>query len=214
MKGDLGLGRRAEEELGARVARRRVRAHREAVGRGLERFGLVVRRAARARTTRRAMHERPVRRIHQPDDCVVDRRPEPHGLDETRRRRFGETVEHRDVGRRARVAAEEDPDVALDLARRIGGDPDPRWRDRRPGLRRARGSGCNAHWWQSASHDSSTRSRCRRSCRRKAASRDAGRCRAARRRGQLAVAADQHRLAKHRAGEDMAAPHIAARCTA
>ncbi len=51
------------------------------------------------------MHERPVRRVHQPDHRMVDRRGEPHALDEVGRA-FIEPVEHGDLRRRRRIPAE------------------------------------------------------------------------------------------------------------
>ena len=66
-----------------------------------------------------AVHERAMRRVHQPDHRVVDRGAKAHGFDEARRGRFGKAVEPRDLRRPARVVAEIDPDVALRLASRV-----------------------------------------------------------------------------------------------
>src|SRR5271165_6046264 len=65
------------------------------------------------------MDKRPMRRVHQPGDGVVDRRGEADALDQARGRTL-ETVNDRDFRRRDGVVTEIDPDIALDLARRIG----------------------------------------------------------------------------------------------
>ncbi len=96
--------------------------HREAERRRLERLGLGVRRAAAAPPPR-AVDERSVRRVHEPDHRVIDRRLEPGGLDQCRAAR-ADVGQLRDVRRGFGVLTEEHPDVALQLARRIALDLD------------------------------------------------------------------------------------------
>src|SRR5258708_34962469 len=67
------------------------------------------------------MHEGPMRRVHQPNDGMVDRAGKAHRLG------HGVAVladigDLRDLGRVGRIDAEIDPDIALHLARRIARD--------------------------------------------------------------------------------------------
>ena len=137
-----------------------------------------------------AMDKRPVRRVHQPDNRMVDRGGEFDVFDKPRRAAL-EAVDIGDLRCGRRIVAKEHPDVALHLAGRIIADPDAPGGERlvpapRPGSR------CSAPRHQTASRDNSTRSRTRRNARQSAACRDAGRCRAAqtgcrRRRGRSAT---------------------------
>src|SRR5271166_6333695 len=80
-KDDFGLRCAAEKAIGARVRRGRVTAHREAKRRGGESLALLPDRMARTPPPG-AMNKRTVRRIHQPDDRMVDCCCEAHTLDE------------------------------------------------------------------------------------------------------------------------------------
>ena len=191
---DLGFGRAAQQPVGPRIARRRVAGHRKAERRGGERLGLLLDRPARAPPPG-TMDEGPVRRVHQPDHGMVDRRGEADALDEIGRASV-EPVEQRDVRGRGRVLAEKHPDVALHLARRIAAGMDAA--GRKALARHQRGDQrCSARSCRTASRDSSIRSR--RPSKRPALSgmpRCGQRSRSAK---ALAgrVAADQDRLAEH-----------------
>ena len=65
------------------------------------------------------MHKGAVRRVHEPDNAIIERRAKPHRLDEPRRFRFGKTLDVRHLRRAAGVAAEIDPDIALRFAGRV-----------------------------------------------------------------------------------------------
>src|SRR6516162_10959021 len=69
------------------------------------------------------MDKGPVRRVHQPDDGVVDRCCEAYPLDEIGWS-FVEPVEQRHLRRRGGVVAEKHPDVSLHLAHRVAADTD------------------------------------------------------------------------------------------
>src|SRR5438105_4164469 len=61
-----------------------------------------------------------MRRVHEPDNAIIERRAKPHRLDEPRRFRFGKSLDPRDLRRPARmILAEIDPDIALRLAGRV-----------------------------------------------------------------------------------------------
>ena len=126
-KDDLGFGGAAQQPVGARIGRRRMPGHREAPGRGGKRLGLGMDRTARSPPPG-AVHKRPVRRVHQPDDGMVDRRGEAHAFDEPRRCVL-EPVEIGDAGRGRRVVAKVHPDVARAPPHRIDADPDAAGRE-------------------------------------------------------------------------------------
>ena len=69
------------------------------------------------------MDKRAVRRVHQPDDGVVDRRCEADSLDEIGWSSV-EPVEQGDLGRWGGVDAEEHPDVPLHLTHRVAAHMD------------------------------------------------------------------------------------------
>src|SRR5882724_11299263 len=62
------------------------------------------------------MHERPVRRVHQPDDGVVDRSGKGDALGEIGIAFLVEAFKQRDFRRSFRVLAKKYPDVPLHLA--------------------------------------------------------------------------------------------------
>src|SRR6516165_9529108 len=71
------------------------------------------------------MDKRPVRRVHQPDHGVVDRRREADALDEIGWS-SAEPVEYRDLRRCGGIVAEEHPNVPLHLAHRVAAHTDTR----------------------------------------------------------------------------------------
>src|SRR5207302_6193912 len=60
-----------------------------------------------------------MRRVHETDNAIIERRAKPPRLDEPRRFRFGKSLDPRDLRRVARVLAEIDPDIALRFAGRV-----------------------------------------------------------------------------------------------
>src|SRR4029077_3658735 len=125
---DLGLRRTAEQAISARIRRGSMTAHGEAVGRRSEGLALLMDRMSRAPPPG-AMNKGPVRRVHQPNDGVVDRRSEADALDKVGRS-FAEPVEQRDLGRRGEVVAEKHPNVALHLSHRVAAGTYASWRVR------------------------------------------------------------------------------------
>ena len=69
-----------------------------------------------------------MRRIHQPDDGVVDRSSEADALDEVGRS-FVKPVEQRNLGRGGGMVTKKHPEVPLHLPHRIATDTDTLWRE-------------------------------------------------------------------------------------
>src|SRR5215467_1562176 len=122
---DLSLRHTAQQAIGPRIRRGDMTAHGEAVGRRSEGLALLLDRSARAPPPG-TMNEGSVRRVHQPDDGMVDRRGEADVLDEIGRS-FVEPVEQRNLRRCGRILAKKHPQVSLHLAHRVVTRTDARW---------------------------------------------------------------------------------------
>src|SRR5262245_51732797 len=103
-------------------------SHRKAERGRDERLGLLLDRATRTPPPG-AMDERAMRRVHEPDDCVVYRGCESHAFDQIGRACGCKSFEQRYLRSSRRLVAKEYPNVALYLPRLVAARLDPAGRE-------------------------------------------------------------------------------------